>query len=183
MVSPPPEDGPELVPENLSSLFANLEGPLLHYAMKHVHQWETAQDLVQEAFLRLHARWDEVREPKSWLYRTVFNLAVSYFRSTSRREIADGENQESRTDDVILWPDSALERIESIGLTRLCLERLPERERRLLEMKFTEELSYQEMAERTGLKVGHVGYLLHHALKQMGVELAREGLSREDRLT
>ena len=36
-------------------------------------------------------------------------------------------------------------------------------------------LSYKDIASRTGLTVGHVGYLLHHALKQLALELARAG--------
>jgi DNA-directed RNA polymerase specialized sigma24 family protein len=37
-------------------------------------------------------------------------------------------------------------------------------------------LSYQEISSRTGLTVGHVGYLLHHALKSLAGELARNGV-------
>ena len=48
---------------------------------------------------------------------------------------------------------------------------LDERSRELIRLKFHEDLSYKEIAARTGLKPGHVGYLLHHALKviQFGV--------------
>ena len=179
-MKPPDENAVERRLETPGTLFEVLESSLLHYAMKRVNQWETAQDIVQEAFLRLHAKWDEVRQPKSWLYRTVHNLAVSYFRAGARREFPEEEAGEVHPDEEQLWPDSELERMERYGLTRLCLQRLPERERQLLEWKFTEGLTYKEMAERGGLKAGHVGYLLHHALKQMGQELAREGLRMED---
>jgi RNA polymerase sigma-70 factor (ECF subfamily) len=37
-------------------------------------------------------------------------------------------------------------------------------------------MSYKEIAARTGLKIGNVGYLLHHALKQIADELAKNGI-------
>lgn len=43
-------------------------------------------------------------------------------------------------------------------------------------MKFEDGLSYRDIAERTGLTAGHVGYLLHHAIKALADELARAGL-------
>jgi RNA polymerase sigma-70 factor (ECF subfamily) len=66
--------------------------------------------------------------------------------------------------------------MEGIGLVRLGLAALDERTRAVVKMKFEEDLSYKEIAERTGLSVGHVGYLLHHALKNMAGELKRSGL-------
>lgn len=68
------------VREPLAELFAALESPLFAYAMQLVQQSETAQDLVQEAFVHLHADFDTVRQPRPWLYRTVHNLAANHHR-------------------------------------------------------------------------------------------------------
>ena len=46
----------------------------------------------------------------------------------------------------------------------------------MIRLKFNENLSYKEISARTGLTAGHVGYLLHHALKSMADELARNGV-------
>ncbi|TAK92563.1 MAG: sigma-70 family RNA polymerase sigma factor, partial [Verrucomicrobia bacterium] len=80
------------------------------------------------------------------------------------------------TDETPL-PDEQLARIEGIGLVRLSLAALDERSRELIRLKFTEDLSYSEISERTGLKLGHVGYLLHHALKTIAAELAKTGVA------
>jgi RNA polymerase sigma-70 factor (ECF subfamily) len=58
----------------------------------------------------------------------------------------------------------------------LSLETLDERSQELIRLKFNEDLSYKEISERTGLKTGHVGYLLHHALKNIATHLARTGI-------
>jgi RNA polymerase sigma-70 factor (ECF subfamily) len=73
-------------------------------------------------------------------------------------------------------PDEQIARLEGIGLVRLGLEVLDERSREVLRLKFTENLSYKEISARTGLKIGHVGYLLHHALKTMAEELSKNGV-------
>jgi RNA polymerase sigma-70 factor (ECF subfamily) len=50
------------------------------------------------------------------------------------------------------------------------------RSRELIQLKFRDGLSYREISERTGLTVGHVGYLLHHALKALASDLANTGI-------
>jgi RNA polymerase sigma factor (sigma-70 family) len=59
---------------------------------------------------------------------------------------------------------------------RLSLETLDTRSRELVRLKFNEGLSYKEIAERTGLSIGNVGYILHHAVKTIALELARNGV-------
>jgi RNA polymerase sigma-70 factor (ECF subfamily) len=57
------------------------------------------------------------------------------------------------------------------------LETLDERSREIIRLRFNEDLSYKEIGERMGLQIGHVGYLLHHALKAMAVELMKTDLA------
>ena len=45
-----------------------------------------------------------------------------------------------------------------------------------IRLKFNEDLSYKEISARTGLSVGNVGYVLHHALNEIAEELAKNGL-------
>ena len=166
--------------ETIEELFMALESPLLSYAMRLAGQVEWAEDIVQEAFMRLHANFDEVREPKKWLYRTVHNLALNYRRDSGKivpLELKQGEAVENvDTTDPQPLPDEQIARWEGIGLVRLSLETLDDRSRELVRLKFTENLSYKEISERTGLKMGHVGYLLHHALKAIADELAKNGV-------
>jgi len=57
--------------ETIEELFTALESPLLSYAVRLSGDAGVAEDIVQEAFMRLHAQFDGVREPRRWLYRTV----------------------------------------------------------------------------------------------------------------
>jgi len=166
--------------ESLEELFAALESPLLGYAGRLLHDHEMAQDTVQEAFLRLHAQFHQVREPRPWLYRTVHNLALNHQRRIIRLRPLDpakGADAPAASDpvDPHPLPDEQIAREEGVGLVRSSLESLDARSRELLRLKFNDELSYKEISARTGLTIGHVGYLLHHALKNLASELARTG--------
>ena len=176
-------------PETIETLFAALESPLLSYALRLSGSRAVAEDLVQEAFMKLHAQFDDVREPQRWLYRTVHNLALNHRRDAAKTvsfaaSAADSspESNESNESyaanaaDAAPWPDEQIARIEGIGLVRLSLAALDERSRELIRLKFNEDLSYAEISQRTGLKSGHVGYLLHHALKTIAEELAKSGV-------
>jgi RNA polymerase sigma-70 factor (ECF subfamily) len=164
--------------ETIEELFNALESPLLGYALRLAGDMGAAEDLVQEAFMKLQAQFKEVHEPRRWLYRTVHNLALNQRRQARKVVPMEGDAPESRPEaaDPKPMPDEQLVRMEGIGLVRLTLETLDARSQELIRLKFTENLSYKEIGERTGLKAGHVGYLLHGALKSMAGELARNGV-------
>ena len=165
--------------ESIEELFAALESPLLNYALRLGGELGLAQDMVQEAFMQLHARFGEVRDPRRWLYRTVHNLALNQLRRRDRivsLEPHPGGEESPDAADPQPLPDEQIARWEGIGLVRLSLETLDERRREVVRLKFHENLSYKEISGRTGLTVGHVGYLLHHALKDIADELARNGI-------
>ena len=167
--------------ESIEELFAALESPLLGYALRLLGERAMAEDAVQEAFMKLHAQFAEVREPRRWLYRTVHNLALNQRRQSGKivalAQPAEGASADAQdTTDPEPLPDEQISRWEGIGLVRLSLDALDERSREIVRLKFHEDLSYKQISERTGLTTGNVGYLLHHALKTIAVELAKTGV-------
>jgi len=165
--------------ETIEELFAALESPLLNYTLRLAGDLSVAEDIVQESFMKLHAQFGEIREPRRWLYRTAHNLALNHRRDAGKiipLEAQSPDGMENDTSDPQPPPDEQIAHWEGIGLVRLSLETLDERSRELIQLKFIENLSYKEISARTGLKTGHVGYLLHHALKSMAEELAKNGI-------
>lgn len=163
----------------MQALFEAKESALLLYAQRLTGNAEAAEDVVQEAFMRLHREYAHIRQPVPWLYRTVHNLAVNHVRARQKHTpLPSAQNDEAEWDvaDDTPLPDEQLARIEAIGQTRLCLAMLEERQRELLRLKFEEGLSYKEIGARMHLNVGHVGYLLHHALKELAAALKQSGV-------
>ena len=158
----------------LRQIFEAEESPLLRFAHGMVGRRECAEDLVQEAFLRLHAHWDEVANPKAWLYRSVRNLALNYLRDHKRETLVE----ETPEWDAAAGHDDhdPVARLEAAGAVRLLLAELRDDDRVLLQLKYHEDLKYDQISERTGLSVGNVGYKLHHLLKSLGESLRRMGI-------
>jgi RNA polymerase sigma-70 factor (ECF subfamily) len=177
-------DQPSVEPsgcETIEELFSALESPLLAYSLRLTREREVAEDIVQEAFMRLHAQFEDVREPRKWLYRTVHNLALNHQRDNAKivaltQVEVEGTSGAAEASDPQPLPDEQIVRLERIGLVRLSIEILDERSRELIRLKFNEGLSYKDIAERTGLSTGNVGYILHHAIKAIADELAKNGV-------
>ena len=157
----------------LQQVFEAEESPLLRFAHGLVGQRETAQDLVQEAFLKLHAHWEEVANPRAWLFRAIRNLALNYLRDHRRETSIDSSHEwQSAAPD----PEQALGRLETIGTLQLLIAELEPAERALIALKYHDNLKYDQISERTGLSVGNVGYKLHHTLKNLADSLRRMGI-------
>lgn len=166
--SKPMEDAP-----TLRQVFQAEESALLRYAYGLVGQRETAEDLVQEAFLKLHAHWHEVENKKAWLFRAIRNLALNHLRDHRRETVLDAaKDWESGAPD----PERALARMEAVGTLQLLISELREEERQLIGLKYHEGLKYDQISERTGMSVGNVGYKLHHLLKRLGDAMRRLGV-------
>ena len=155
--------------KDLKSLMTTHAPSLLRYAERLVRDPHTAQDVVQHAFIK-YAGLEDNRRPgvssvRSWLYRVVHNRAVDHIRSDQRRKElheTHAEVEESRRDSSSRHQKQAV--LESLHL-------LNEKEKTVLLLRLEEGLSYQEIEDITGIKQGHVGYLLHHAIRTLSTHL------------
>jgi RNA polymerase sigma-70 factor (ECF subfamily) len=75
-------------------------------------------------------------------------------------------------------PGEALERKEAMRRVLDALDTLPERQREAVLLKFSGDLSYQEIADVLGTSVSNVGFMLHAALRAL-----REQMAKADRST
>ena len=165
----------------LHQVFAAEESPLLRFAYGLTGQRETAEDLVQDAFLRLHTHWHEVENPRAWLFRCTRNLALNHLRNNKRNTSLEttphtGEEWETKFPD----PEAALGRLETIGTLRLLISELPEPDRTLIALKYSQDLKYDQIATHTNLTVSNVGYKLHHTLKALAASLRQLGIETSE---
>jgi len=165
----------EPTPPTLAALFESEEAGLLAFAVGLVRRRWVAEELVQDAFLRLHEVWEEVENPRGWLYRSLRNMALNHLRD-HRHEAGLDEADEVADAACESRPDEELGRMEAIGMVRLLLADLPPEDRELIQMKYQEDLKYGEISARTGLGVGNVGYKLHHLLKGLADALRHAGI-------
>ena len=159
--------------DNFDDLFVACYEGIYRLIYRIVGTREEAEDLAQEAFLRLHRAsylWREgPTEPerehnaRAWLYRVAVNLAYNVLRGRKRleqRELAvdDDIADASETSDPF---DVAL-RDDLRSSVRRILAGLPERQAQLLMLRYA-GLSYRELAEVLRIAPGSVGTLLARA--------------------
>ncbi|HOA73577.1 MAG TPA: sigma-70 family RNA polymerase sigma factor [Phycisphaerae bacterium] len=143
-------------------------GPaLLVYLRRLAGRRELAEDLLQETFvqaLRGVDRLDEVVSPRAWLFTIARNVGISALRR--RRPVA------ALAEDVpaaeVAGADPRLERMAQ------AIDKLPDKLRETLELRLRHELSYEEIAAVLSIPVGTVRSRLHHAVRQLRDELAKD---------
>jgi RNA polymerase sigma-70 factor (ECF subfamily) len=124
---------------------------------------ELAADLAQEAFVRLYRRGELPDEPEAWLVTVAMNLFRNARSTRSRRRLlltpARGAISHA---DAPPSPEEAAIAEETRHRVRETIDRMPERERRLLLLQ-AEGYGYREIAAVLGLHQASVGTLLARA--------------------
>ena len=180
MLKPIPQvkqTGDQSVPRlALRALFDTEEGPLLRYAFSLTGRRAVAEEIVQDSFMQLHSHWDEVDDPRAWLFRVARNRAYSHLRKDQREVSQAKANASQSPDSNDETPETMVQRMEAIGTLRRIVEELGETDRQIVKLKYFDELKYREISEQTGLTVSNVGYRLHHILKALGDKLRPLGI-------
>ena len=158
---------------SIRDIFDSEESALLRFAYGICGQRETAEDIVQEAFLRLHEHWDEVQNPLAWLYRSIRNLALNHIRDHRKESpMQDGEEWQSESP----MASEVLGKMEAVGVLRMLMADMHDEDRNIIDLKYHRQMSYEDISKRTGLTVSNVGYKLHHLLKNLADSLRRMGV-------
>ena len=173
----PPQAGGGV--EGLGAIMAEHEAMLLRYAAHILNDPDTAQDVVQDAFIRLckwlQQGWQPQGEVKTWLYRVTHNLAVDHIRRESRLRLLHARQAETVPP---VEPDSQcdeMQRSESMALALAQARKLPAGEQQVVLLRLQQGLSYKEIAIITGRTEGNIGCILHHAVKKIAAGLKKAG--------
>ena len=113
----------------------------------------SAEELVHDAFLSVHRRWEHIDNPGAYVRTAVVNACRSHLRTQARRARVHLRAVTSTID----APD---ELADAIG-------RLPERQRTAIVLRYYTDLSEAAIANAMGCGVGAVKSLLHRALRAL----------------
>lgn len=104
--------------------------------------------------------------------------AAAAYRSSSLDSLLDTDNPGPALDDVVGQADAELDRVEFRTTLGPLLEKLPERERTILKLRFFAGLTQSQIAQQVGLSQMHVSRLLSRTLIRLRNELRGEGGNR-----
>ncbi|CAN5809497.1 sigma-70 family RNA polymerase sigma factor [soil metagenome] len=156
------------VEPDYGELLRRFEIPLLQYATRILGDRERARDVVQETFVQLQRAPREQldRAPAKWLFTVCRNRALNVCRKEQRMSFLDDDLLATRAADEPL-PNESLQQKEAGGFLLRILGTLPPRQQEVLQLKFQNDLSYQEIADITHTNANNVGVLIHTALKTL----------------
>jgi RNA polymerase sigma-70 factor (sigma-E family) len=143
-------------PSGFERLYAEAYQPMVRLALLLTGSPGSAEELVQDAFVRVFARWDEVVSPRAYLRKAVVNACHSHPRRMGR-ELKHGPGSAARARVV----DPA------VDLTRQALATLPDRQRKAVVLRYYEDLSESEIAALLECRPGTVKSLLSRAMTRL----------------
>jgi len=158
------------------SLFQRWASPLLRYLERMLRDATAAEDLVQEAFLRVHRareRYTPDARFSTWLYRIATNLALNELRRPRRRDPHQSIDEEGTVQLVAdASPTDEVAHARRLGEAALReLEALPERQRAALWLTAVEGLAYSEVAVALDVSEKAVKALVHRGRSALAAKL------------
>jgi RNA polymerase sigma-70 factor, ECF subfamily len=172
-------------PRAFSLLVARYQGRLLNFVYRMIGDRERAEDLVQEAFIRIHrhlARFDPSRKFSTWIYTIASNLARNELRNRSRspfvlfRTLRERLRDEPliplQVEDPADRPDQMLQDRDLRELVERTVARLSPRHREVFVLRELEGKSYEEIAEVTRCNIGTVKSRLNRARQRFAELIA-----------
>jgi RNA polymerase sigma factor (sigma-70 family) len=139
------------------------------HVRKMVIDHDDADDITQEVFIKIHKYIDNFREDSqlyTWIYRIATNECLSFLQRKKRRfflpigdvakELSDKLDNSSH-----LSGDEIQLKLQKALLT------LPDKQRLVFNMKYFDDMPYEQIAEITGTSVGALKASYHHAVKKI----------------
>ncbi|MBE3553380.1 MAG: RNA polymerase sigma factor [Kyrpidia tusciae] len=144
--------------------------PIHAYIQRLLGRTEPAEDLVQETFFRFVREVQRGRVPervRPWLYRVATNLCRDYWKAAQRR--SEPGLLEDWSPAVLEKPSVSeiYERLETRQMIRDALDELSEIQKRMVILRFYQDLTYREIAEVLEVPEGTVKAYLFKALRHL----------------
>lgn len=167
----------------LAELVSRYHAPLLAFLYRMTDNEQMAEDLVQDAFVRMVTYDGEApRSFRAWAFALARNLAYDAFRSASyRREMPLDPEADVWLSTARPGVERTAERHESRQSVVRVLQALRPHHREVLILRFYHDLSLTEIAAVVDAPVGTVKSRLYYALRQAKSQLARQEVLTDER--
>jgi RNA polymerase sigma-70 factor, ECF subfamily len=162
-------------PGAFSELYDRYRDRLVHFISRKTGDRDRAEDLVQEAFIRvtrhLH-RFDQSKKFSTWIYTICSNLSKNELRNRSRSPLVlfqkltthwEPDHRPLQFEDMTGRPDDQYRKRYLQEIVEQTVEELPEHHKLVFRLRELEGKSYEEIAEITGVNLGTVKSRLHRA--------------------
>ena len=163
-------------------LFKKYARPLTFFICQIIHDFDRAQDIFQDTFLKVIKQADKFDEKyrfSTWIYRIALNLSINELRRKQREGSRIVNTQHTNNLDSSLEyldnlhrrenPHEILERKDMLGKVMKAVDHLPGPKRIAFILKFHQHLSYEEIAGIMECSTGTVKSRIHYAVEHLQV--------------
>lgn len=153
--------------EGYAAYVRSRQPALLRSALLLTNDHAAAQDLLQDALIKLASRWPEVKDgyPDAYVRRILYHDHVSRWRRTRRETITDLSDDRHRPYGVSEPVDPG-EAVTGLDV-RKALQQVTAKQRAVIVLRFYEDRTQEQIAETLGVSVGTVKSQIHAALARL----------------
>lgn len=161
--------------DSFEELVRRYQRPIINYVYRMLNDYEGSLDVTQEVFIKVYnslERYSSDYKFSTWLYRIAHNAAIDHMRrSPSNQQSLETENGDGAYQLQIECPNPTPEQDRERSEWRTEIETvvrcLPPAYRDLILLRHSKDLSYDEIADVTGLPLGTVKNRLFRAREMM----------------
>lgn len=173
-----PAENPELIarlrnPETCRQAFTEVIAmytePLYWQIRRMVQNHDDANDLLQNTFMKAWQSLDAFRgdaKLSTWLYKIAINESITHLDKQKRRQSISIDDEEAPLASLI-EADTHFDGDELQKKLRLAIASLPEKQRLVFNMKYFDEMKYEDMSQILGTSVGALKASYHLAVKKI----------------
>ena len=170
---------------SFEELVRRYQRPISAYVYRMVGNYESALDLTQEIFIKVYSSLGRYRSEfkfSTWIYKIAHNAAIDHLRRTATREQSlvvgsEGDQFDLPIESKRLSPEQESERRERRVEVETVVRALPANYRELIILRHSQDLSYEEIVEVTGLPLGTVKNRLFRAREMMRQQFVEKGIT------
>lgn len=159
---------------------------LHNFLYRYTKNHQDCEDLVQETFLRVYRSkdsYERIARLSTWIFTIAINLAKSLHKKKQRmtkvtihEDPSDPEDRKMDLEDTEILPDEVLQQKICMDHLESALKELSEDFREIVVLRDLQQLSYEEIAEITGLPMGTVKSRINRGRAKLQEMLERIGM-------
>ena len=148
---------------------------------------DVADDLTSETFLKAFKSIDKFTKDISfemWLKTIANHHSIDFIRSGKKNQgdlYIDDELEQEFVHTDYSNPEKEMIKKEESEMLAKTISKMGSRQKEIIQMRFTEELTYQEIADRLGLSIGTIKHYLHRYKEKIISNINQKSKKNEDK--
>lgn len=156
-------------------LYEQYYTPILRYILKRISSYQDAEDLAANVFVTAYRNYESYdptkASPATWLYMICSSRLKNYYRDRRENISLDDEDNPVDVSSDELIEDAVLME-ERSRMLHQAIDRLPERQRQAVRMKYFRNMSAADIAAELGTTAGNVRVILNRSMDKLKEYLA-----------